>query len=103
MTGTVTGGDDRDRSGVAPLRFDWVADDLCALDGDIPVIAEGWGLLPDLVAPVVADIRQVIILTATRSGGAIRSKTWAGPPDSPRRTRFSDPVRARQNRDDRDL
>jgi len=36
-----------------PVRFEWVLDDLRALVSGHPILAEGWGLRPELVVPVL--------------------------------------------------
>jgi hypothetical protein len=46
-------------------RFDWVQDDLRALTTPFPVIAEGWGLRPDLVAPLAGDPGQIVVMVPT--------------------------------------
>lgn len=47
------------------LRFEWVIDDLRALVSARPVVAEGWGLRPALVAPLLRSTRQMIVLVPT--------------------------------------
>jgi hypothetical protein len=47
------------------LRFEWVLDDLRALVSGGPIVAEGWGLRPELVAPVAADPRRMIVMIPT--------------------------------------
>lgn len=47
------------------VRFEWTLDDLRALVSGRPVLAEGWGLRPDLVAPLLADPRQMIVMVPT--------------------------------------
>ncbi|MGY0234350.1 hypothetical protein [Longispora urticae] len=48
-----------------PTRFEYTLDDLRALVSGQPVLAEGWGLRPELVAPIVADLRQVLVMVPT--------------------------------------
>jgi 2-phosphoglycerate kinase len=48
-----------------PRRFEWALDDLRALVSGRPVVAEGWGLRPELVAPLVPSPRQVIVMVPT--------------------------------------
>jgi hypothetical protein len=45
--------------------FAWVLDDLRALVSGRPIIAEGWGLRPSLVAPILPDPRQMIVMVPT--------------------------------------
>jgi hypothetical protein len=85
-------------------RFSMSLDDLLALRPERPLVAEGYGFLPALVAPVLSSPRQAIWLVPTeefklasfeqrvRSGG--KGGTWA---------RTSDPARARANHVARDL
>jgi len=80
--------------------FDLIVEDLCALPRDRPVIAEGFRLLPRLVAPLLRDRNRALWLLPTptfRSAAfAARGTMW----DIPRRT--SDPERALRNLLDRD-
>ncbi|WP_239312129.1 hypothetical protein [Plantactinospora mayteni] len=46
-------------------RFEWVQDDLRALASPRPILAEGWGLRPDLVAPVTGSTRQMVVMVPT--------------------------------------
>jgi hypothetical protein len=46
-------------------RFGQVLDDLRALVSPHPVLAEGWGLRPELVASVVADVRRMVVMVPT--------------------------------------
>ncbi|MGW2626690.1 hypothetical protein [Micromonospora taraxaci] len=48
-----------------PRRFEWVLDDLSALVPGRRVVAEGWGLRPELVAPLVESVRQMVVLVPT--------------------------------------
>ena len=47
------------------VRFEWVLDDLRALVSGVPIVAEGWGLRPELVAPIAHDPRQMIVMIPT--------------------------------------
>jgi hypothetical protein len=85
-------------------RFAMSLDDLLALQAERPIVAEGYGLLPALVAPMLSSPRQAIWLVPTeqfklasfdqrvRSGD--KGGAWA---------RTSDPTRARANHVARDL
>ncbi|MBM7787527.1 hypothetical protein [Tenggerimyces flavus] len=42
--------------------FDWVLDDLRALVSGRPILAEGWALRPELVAPIVDDRRRMLVM-----------------------------------------
>ncbi|WP_433129212.1 hypothetical protein ACQPWW_03925 [Micromonospora sp. CA-240977] len=48
-----------------PRRFAWVLDDLSALVPGRRVVAEGWGLRAELVAPVVDSLEQMAVLVPT--------------------------------------
>ncbi|GAA4237600.1 hypothetical protein GCM10022254_50090 [Actinomadura meridiana] len=48
-----------------PTRFEWALDDLRALTSGRPILAEGWGLRPELVAPIIDSPRQMIVMVPT--------------------------------------
>ncbi|MGH8963771.1 MAG: hypothetical protein ACRDXB_00315, partial [Actinomycetes bacterium] len=48
-----------------PVRFEWALDDLRCLVSGRPIIAEGWGLRPELVAPIIDSPRQMIVMVPT--------------------------------------
>jgi len=48
-----------------PIRFPWALDDLRALVSGGPVIAEGWGLRPELVAPIIDSPRRMVVMVPT--------------------------------------
>ena len=74
-------------------RFEMVIDDLLALPGAAPVLAEGPGLLPECVAPLLASPRQAIWLVPTEAfKRATQPTRGAAPMD-----RTSDPQRAYRN------
>jgi hypothetical protein len=81
-------------------RFAFVLDDLRALVSPRPIVAEGWGLRPDLVAGVTGSLRRMVVLVPTEEfrqvqlSGLSRAGTFNHP--------VSDPVRAQQNRVARD-
>jgi hypothetical protein len=83
-----------------PERFRWVLDDLTGILTPHPVLAEGWGLRPELVADVAGDLRRMVVLTPTddwrrHQGAALPRVVWAN-------ARFSDPELAARNRIERD-
>jgi hypothetical protein len=47
-----------------PDAFGWILDDLRAFVSPYPIVAEGWGLRPELVAGVT-DKRRMIVLAPT--------------------------------------
>lgn len=83
-----------------PVRFEWALDDLRALVSGRPIIAEGWGLRPELVAPIIDSPRQMLVMVPTQ---AFRDRQLH---NLPRATRIghgvSDPERAQRNRLERD-
>ncbi|MFJ2821803.1 hypothetical protein ACIO7M_11870 [Streptomyces toxytricini] len=78
-----------------PARFEWALDDLRALVSGRPVIAEGWGLRPELVAPLVDSPRRMVVMVPTPAFRRRRLR------DLPRAATFghpvSDPARAQAN------
>lgn len=42
------------------LRFSLMVEDILALPNDIPIIAEGFGLLPELIYPMLSSLYQAI-------------------------------------------
>jgi hypothetical protein len=75
--------------------FDLVLDDLRALPPGPPVLAEGFSLLPRLVAPLLCGPRQAVWLLPTpefrRAAFESRGSTWTIP------NKTSDPQRALAN------
>lgn len=83
-----------------PARFEWALDDLRALVSGRPILAEGWGLRPGLVASIVDSPRRMIVMVPTEDfrRHQLEALPRAGTP--PRGV--SDPERAQQNRIARD-
>ncbi|MEU5921399.1 hypothetical protein [Streptomyces sp. NPDC047141] len=83
-----------------PVRFEWALDDLRALFTGRPVIAEGWGLRPELVAPLLDSLRRMVVLVPTEEfrRHQIRTLPRAGSLNVP----VTDSARAQANRVDRD-
>lgn len=83
-----------------PARFQWTLDDLRGLASGRPIIAEGWGLRPELAAPIIDSPRRMVIMIATE---AFRQRQVH---ELPRATTIghevSDPARAQRNRLARD-
>ncbi|MFS8100563.1 hypothetical protein LFM09_25880 [Lentzea alba] len=48
-----------------PVRFEWALDDLRALVSGRPILAEGWGLRPELVAPIIDSPRRMVVMVPT--------------------------------------
>jgi hypothetical protein len=83
-----------------PERFAWALDDLRGLVSGRPLLAEGWGLRPELVAPVARSTEQVIVMVPTEEFRRHQLSTLeraAAPPCGVR-----DPERAQHNRVERD-
>ncbi|MGV9806167.1 hypothetical protein [Micromonospora chersina] len=83
-----------------PGRFAWVLDDLSALVSGCRVVAEGWGLRPELVAPVVESTGQMVVLVPTPEFRAYQVERL--PRARARHPRVRDPERAWRNRIARD-
>ena len=83
-----------------PARFEWALDDLRALVSGRPILAEGWGLRPELIAPIIDSPRRMIIMVPTEDFRRHQIQTL------PRAGTFSADVsnreRAQQNRLARD-
>ncbi|MGK3199980.1 hypothetical protein [Amycolatopsis sp. MEPSY49] len=85
---------------VFALRFEWALDDLRALVSGRPLLAEGWGLRPEFVAPLLDSPRRMVVMVPTEEfrQHQLNSLPRAGAVT----TKVSDPVRAQQNRIARD-
>ncbi|WP_433431913.1 hypothetical protein [Nonomuraea sp. CA-141351] len=83
-----------------PTRFEWTLDDLRALVSGRPIIAEGWGLRPELVAPIIDSPRRMIVMLPSEEfrRRQLRELPRAATIDHP----VSDPDRAQRNRLARD-
>ncbi|MEU5877886.1 hypothetical protein [Spirillospora sp. NPDC047279] len=83
-----------------PIRFEWALDDLRALVSGRPIIAEGWGLRPELVAPIIDSPRRMVVMVPTETfrdrqlGELTRAAAVSHD--------LSDPARAQRNRLRRD-
>lgn len=84
------------------LRWPLLLRDLAELARrpDAPVIVEGFGLLPELVAPLLDDPRQGLWLIPTE---AFKRASWERRSKPGFRTQVSDPDRGAANLWDRDL
>lgn len=82
-----------------PERFELTLEDLLALPATPPILAEGYGLTPELVRPLLSSTRQAIWLVSTeefKRASYERRGKQAG-------KNTSDPERARRNHYGRDL
>ncbi|RSN63129.1 hypothetical protein DMH01_11000 [Amycolatopsis sp. WAC 04182] len=83
-----------------PLRFAWALDDLRALVSGRPILAEGWGLRPDLVAPLLDSPRRMIVMVPTDGFREHQLRVLSRAAAVAHRV--SDPDRAQRNRIERD-
>jgi hypothetical protein len=83
----------RATTGAWAERFAFAVADLLALAGAGPVLAEGPGLLPDLVAPLLTSPRQALWLVPTEAFKRATQPTRGGRPMA----ETSDPARAYEN------
>ncbi|MEV7552487.1 hypothetical protein AB0N89_22990 [Amycolatopsis sp. NPDC089917] len=83
-----------------PARFEWALDDLRALVSGRPILAEGWGLRPELVAPLLDSPRRMIVMVPTDDFREHQLRVL--PRAAAVVQRVSDPERAQHNRIERD-
>jgi hypothetical protein len=81
--------------------FDMVLDDLEKLPPGVTILAEGWGLRPDFVAPLLSSPRQAIFLVPTEEFRQHQLATLPRAGSFARRGE-TDPERAQRNRVERD-
>jgi hypothetical protein len=84
-----------------PQAFEWILDDLRALHSGRPILAEGWGLRPELVAPLADSPRRMVVMVPTEEFQRHQERTLerAG---TLGRADLSDPERGQRNRIGRD-
>ena len=83
-----------------PARFEWALDDLRALYSPRPIIAEGWGLRPELVLPLLDAPTRMVVMVPTEDFRQHQLSTL--PRAAAVGNRTSDPARAQANRVARD-
>lgn len=83
-----------------PVRFEWALDDLRALVSGRPILAEGWGLRPELVAPIIDSTRRMIVMVPTQEFREHQVRVLARA--AAIGARVSDPARGQRNRLGRD-
>ncbi|NJP94508.1 hypothetical protein HCN51_34560 [Nonomuraea sp. FMUSA5-5] len=83
-----------------PVRFGWALDDLRGLVSGRPILAEGWGLRPELVAPIIGSARQMVVMVPTAEFRARQVRELPRAAAAP--AGVSDPDRAQRNRLERD-
>jgi hypothetical protein len=81
-------------------RFEYVQDDLRALTSPHPVIADGWGLRPELVAPLLSSTQRMVVMVPTEDFRQYQLREL--PRAGALRQNVSDPHLAQQNRITRD-
>ncbi|TPQ21003.1 hypothetical protein FGD71_018020 [Streptomyces sporangiiformans] len=83
-----------------PVRFEWALDDLRSLVSGHPIIAEGWGLRPELVARIIDSPRRMVVMVPTPEFRQRQVREL--PRAASLGHRVSDPARAQANRLTRD-
>jgi hypothetical protein len=83
-----------------PVRFEWALDDLRALVSGCPIIAEGWGLRPELVAPIIDSPQRMLVMVAAEQFRQRQLRELSRAAAIGRNV--SDPARAQRNRIARD-
>ncbi|TLS42151.1 hypothetical protein FE633_32560 [Streptomyces montanus] len=83
-----------------PVRFEWALDDLRSLVSGHPIIAEGWGLRPELVARIIDSPRRMVVMVPTPEFRRHQAREL--PRAASLGHRVSDPARAQANRLTRD-
>ena len=81
-------------------RFGWALDDLRGLVSGRPILAEGYGLRPELVAPLLDSPRRMAVMIPTESFRQHQLRTL--PRAATLFTDVSDPARGHANRVARD-
>lgn len=83
-----------------PIRFQWALDDLRGLVSGRPIIAEAWGLRPELVAPLTDSPQRMVVMVATEQFHQRQLRQL--PRAATISHQVSDPARAQHNRLARD-
>jgi hypothetical protein len=81
-------------------RFEYVQDDLRALASPNPIIADGWGLRPELVATVTSSTQRMVVMIPSEEFRQYQLSHL--PRAAAIRRDISDPERAQRNRMARD-
>jgi hypothetical protein len=84
-------------------RFTMVLEELATLPGSTSILAEGWGLRPDLVQPHLRSPRQAIFLVPSDAFREQQLRDLSRARAFPADLGVSDPDRAQQNRIARDI
>jgi hypothetical protein len=80
-------------------HFEYVQDDLRGLTSPNPIIADGWGLRPELVAPLLSSTQRMVVMVPTEE---FRQHQLRELPRAALPQHVSDPQVAQQNRVARD-
>ncbi|WP_255435757.1 hypothetical protein [Salinispora sp. H7-4] len=90
------------RSGSQDLRrtLEYVQDDLRALVSPRPIIADGWGLRPELVAPLMSSTQRMVVTVPTEEFRRYQLRELTRASALP--LNVSDPQLAQRNRIARD-
>ncbi|GAB3186773.1 hypothetical protein FHX75_111322 [Micromonospora palomenae] len=81
-------------------RFEYVQDDLRALVSPHPIIVDGWGLRPELVAPLTSSTQRMVVMVPTEEFRQYQLRQL--PRAGALQRNVSDPQLAQQNRIARD-
>jgi hypothetical protein len=81
-------------------RFEYVQDDLRGLTSPNSIIADGWGLRPELVAPLLSSTQRMVVMVPTEEFRRLQLREL--PRAAALRQNVSDPQLAQQNRLARD-
>ncbi|WP_019869265.1 hypothetical protein [Salinispora oceanensis] len=81
-------------------RFEYVQDDLRALMSPRPIIADGWGLRPELVAPLMSSTQRMVVMVPTEEFRQYQLRELTRASALP--LNVSDPQLAQRNRIARD-
>jgi 2-phosphoglycerate kinase len=85
-----------------PVRFEWALDDLRGLVSGRPILAEGWGLRPELVAPIIDSPRRMVVMVPTQEFREHQVRVLPRAQAVGAHAQVSDPARAQRNRLERD-
>lgn len=81
-------------------RFEWALDDIRALTTPRPVLADGWGLRPELIMKVTGDPGRVLVMVPTDEFRRLQEGRMERARMDP--SRVSDPEKAQRTRLERD-
>ncbi|HZC25557.1 MAG TPA: hypothetical protein VE287_00955 [Actinopolymorphaceae bacterium] len=82
--------------------FEWTLDDLRALVSGRPIVAEGWGLRPEMVLPILDSPRRMVVMVPTEEFRREQVRRMPRAQSLGAAAELSDPERGQRNRLDRD-